>query len=131
MPILPLTHEHDGRLEVTEGPDVTEGRSVTGTAPGEPVDERTTPVGYEIVFDCRDRMLGVGIVQRLEDAAEAGWLVERGEEGPTWSVDIRFPNQSDADRFFDSEFYRQLCIQARRSCGTAVLVVPLGPVDLA
>ena len=86
-------------------------------------------VAYEIVYDCRDRMLGQRLAQRLDEVVGPTWELRRVEEGPTWSIAIEFPDPRAADRFFDSDFYRQFCIEARRSCRSAVLVVPLGPVE--
>lgn len=85
-------------------------------------------VAYEIVFDCRDRMLGGRLSQRLEDVVGPTWGLRRTEDGPTWAVVIEFPTTEAADRFFNSDFYRQFCIEARRSCRSSVLVVPLGPI---
>jgi uncharacterized protein (DUF1330 family) len=86
------------------------------------------PLAYDIVFECRDKMLGARLAQRLEDVLGPTYEVRRTEEGAGWAVTIEFPSARSADRFFDSDFYRQFCIEARRSCRSAVLVVPLGPV---
>lgn len=86
-------------------------------------------IAYEIVYDCRDRMLGQRLAQRLDDVVGPTWDIRRVEEGPTWAVAIEFPSERAATKFFDSVFYRQFCIEARRSCRSSVLVVPLGPVD--
>lgn len=91
--------------------------------------EDSERIAYEIVYDCRDRMLGQRLAQRLQDVVEPTWDIRRVEEGPTWSVAIEFPSGRSAERFFDSDLYRQFCIEARRSCRSSVLVVPLGPVD--
>lgn len=106
----------------------------TPQAPGssEPVEhpdasaDDDTPVGYEIVYECRDKMLGARLAQRLEEVLGPTYEVRRTEEGPAWAVSIAFPSRRSADRFFDSDFYKQFCIEARRSCRSAVLVVPLG-----
>ncbi|MDX1620501.1 MAG: hypothetical protein R3320_05900 [Nitriliruptorales bacterium] len=86
-------------------------------------------VAYEIVYDCRDRMTGQRLAQRLDEVVGPTWELRRVEEGPTWSIAIEFPTPQAAERFFDSDFYRQFCIEARRSCRSSVLVVPLGPVE--
>lgn len=86
-------------------------------------------IAYEIVYDCRDRMLGQRLAQRLDEVVGPTWSIRRVEEGPTWSIVIEFPSSRSAERFFDSDFYRQFCIEARRGCRSSVLVVPLGPVD--
>lgn len=85
-------------------------------------------VAYEIVYDCPDKMLGARLAQRLEDVLDPTSDVRRTEEGPSWAVTIGFASRGSADRFFDSDAYRQFCIEARRSCRSAVLVVPLGEV---
>ena len=88
-----------------------------------------TRIGYEIVYDCRDRMLGRRLAQRLDEVAGPTWNLRLVEEGPTWSIAIEFPDERTAERFFDGEPYRQFCIEARRSCRSSVLVVPLGPTE--
>ncbi|MBW3619559.1 MAG: DUF1330 domain-containing protein [Actinobacteria bacterium] len=93
-----------------------------GTDPAEP------PLAYDIVFECKDKLLGGRLAQRLEDVLGPTYEVRRTEEVAGWAVTIEFPSRSSAERFFDSDFYRQFCIEARRSCRSAVLVVPLGPV---
>lgn len=100
----------------------------TTTAPGAGVpDSDAGPVAYEIVFDCRDRMLGARLAHRLEDAAtKDDWTIAATEEGPTWALTLEFPDRAHADVFFRGEFYRQYCIEIRRSCRSSVLVVPLG-----
>ncbi len=101
------------------------------TGPAEPdaaAPAADVPVAYEIVYECRDKMLGVRLAQRLEEVLAPTYEVRRTEEGPSWAVSIEFPSRTSADRFFDSDFYRQFCIEARRSCRSAVLVVPLGDV---
>ncbi len=85
------------------------------------------PGRYEIVFDTRDRLLGNRLVSRIESVMGPTYPVQRGDSGPTWSVMIDFPHGKAADRFFSSDFYRQLCIEIRRSCNSPVLVVPMGP----
>lgn len=91
-------------------------------------DAAVQPLAYDIVFECRDKALGARLAQRLEDVLGPTYDVDRTEESAGWAVTIRFPSSRSADRFFDSDFYRQFCIEARRSCRSAVLVVPLGPV---
>ncbi|MBW3657839.1 MAG: DUF1330 domain-containing protein [Actinobacteria bacterium] len=96
----------------------------TAEPAGQPEDE---PLAYEIVFDCKDKMLGARLANRLEEVLGPTYDVRRSEEPTGWAVVIEFPSSRSADRFFDSDFYRQFCIEARRSCRSAVLVVPLGP----
>lgn len=121
----------------SSGPDDGEGEAVAETstsdeltpaASDETEEAADQPLAYDIVFECRDKMLGARLAQRLEDVLGPTYDVERTEETAGWAVTIRFPSQRSADRFFDSDFYRQFCIEARRSCRSAVLVVPLGPV---
>lgn len=95
-------------------------------AGGDEAGDPPRPVRYEVVFDCRDRMVGNRLVDRIEGVVAPTWRIERGEEGPTWSVTIEFPSATVADRFFRSDFYRQFCTETRRSCRSSVLVVPLG-----
>ena len=85
-------------------------------------------VAYEIVFQCADRMLGSRLAQRVDDVVGPTWTVQRSEDGPTWALTIQFPDAGAARRFFESSFYVELCEEVRRSCQSAVLVVPLGPV---
>ncbi len=87
-----------------------------------------TAVAYEIVYRCGDRLLGARLAQRVDDVIGPTWSVHRSEEGPTWALTIEFPDVGAAGRFFDSDFYVELCEEVRRSCRSAVLVVPLGPV---
>lgn len=96
---------------------------------GTPTDEAATgPLAYDIVFECRDTLVGARLAQRLEDVLGPTYEVVRTEESAGWAVTITFPSRRSAERFFDSDFYRQFCIEARRSCRSAVLVVPLGPL---
>lgn len=106
----------------TDGP-VAADPSIEDAAPA-----AEAPVAYEIVYECRDKMLGGRLAQRLEDVVGPTWQLRRVEEGPSWALVIEFPSPASANRFFDSEFYRQFCIEARRSCRSSVLVVPLGKV---
>lgn len=86
-------------------------------------------VRYEIVFECRDRMLGTRMLDRLIDTLGTDAEVRRNEEGPrTWSVEAVFPSRQDAARVLRGEGYRQFCVEVRRSCRSSVFVVPLGPV---
>lgn len=114
-----------------------EGRAsdVAGAPPADAPDADTTdasagdrPIAYEIVYECRDKVVGARLAQRLEDVVGPTWTLRRVEEGPAWAMSIEFPSAASADRFFDSDFYRQFCIEARRSCRSSVLVVPLGYV---
>jgi hypothetical protein len=112
-----------------ERPDGPTPPAVEGAATPSTQDAGTTTVAYEIVYDCRDRMVGSRLAQRLQDVLGPTYRVDRTEEAASWSVTVRFPSQASADRFFDSDFYRQFCIEVRRSCRSPVLVVPLGPVE--
>lgn len=85
-------------------------------------------VAYELVFDCRDEVVGHSILRRIEEVVGPTWEVTRGEDGPTWSLTLEFPSQAAADRFFCSDFYSRICVEVRRQCVSALLVVPLGPV---
>lgn len=121
----------DGEGDVVVGAIEEPGGEPVGgaeSAPGPTDDVASEPLAYEIVFDCKDKMLGARLAQRLDEVLGPTYGIARTEEGPSWAVAIRFPSQASADRFFDSDFYRQFCIEARRSCRSAVLVVPLGPV---
>jgi hypothetical protein len=85
---------------------------------------------YEIVFDCRDRVLGERLCGQLEDVlSNVGAVSHRAEDGPTWAVTAEFGAPEDADEFFRGDLYRQFCVEVRRSCQSSVLVVPFGPVE--
>lgn len=106
------------------------GPSPPGHGPGIGTSPLSTgAVRYEIVFDCRDRMLGTRLLDRLERSMDDASEIKREEEGPTWSLHVAFRSPRRADEFFRSDAYRQFCIEARRTCRSSVLVVPLGPVD--
>lgn len=87
-----------------------------------------TPIRYEVVFDCRDRLAGDRLCRELESIA-ADAAVRRADEGPTWAVTMEFATEDEANRFFRSEEYRQFCMDVRRTSQTSVLVVPLGQPD--
>lgn len=115
--------------EAVDGQDPGDEAGDTGEQAAPPDPDAGPPVSYEIVYDCRDRMLGSRLAQRLEDVARPAWPAERTEDGPTWAITIEFSSRPAADEFFSSDFYRQFCIEARRSCRSSVLVVPLGTVE--
>jgi hypothetical protein len=101
-----------------------------------PPGERTTElelvgpqVAYEIVFDCPDRMRGRRLLQRVQEVVGPTWPVVPSEQGATFAINVTFPAPHTADRFFASDFYRSFCIEARRTCRSSVLVVPLGATD--
>ena len=96
-------------------------RPLTGT-------DSTKRIRYEVVFDCRDRVVGDRLCANLEEGTPTT-DIRRVEEGPTWSLGFDFPNGAAAEEFFGSEAYRQFCIEVRRSCRSSVLVVPLGPTE--
>lgn len=112
----------DGPVAVTSDPivDGDGATAETGSA---------GRVRYEIVFECRDRMVGGRLAARIEEVIGPTFPVAKGEEGPTWSVTIEFPSPAAGDRFFASDFYRQFCIEVRRSAHSSVLVVPMGPLE--
>lgn len=86
------------------------------------------PVAYEIVYDCADEVRGRALAEHIEEVVSPTWQVDRSETGPIWALTLTFPSERDADRFFHSEFYSRVCVQAREECEGSVLVVPLGPV---
>lgn len=123
-------------VELEDPADEPAGEPATPT--GDPAGEQAAeqgdeqadePLAYEIVFDCKDKMLGARLANRLDEVLGPTYDVRRSEEPTGWAVVIEFPSSRSADRFFESDFYRQFCIEARRSCRSAVLVVPLGPID--
>ncbi|HEX9766821.1 MAG TPA: hypothetical protein VGA36_08650 [Nitriliruptorales bacterium] len=119
-------------MESSTGQDAsgTESVTETGTEGSDAKSEPGgSPVRYEIVFDCRDRMVGARLATRIVDVMGPTFPVTQGEEGPTWSVAIEFTGPAAADRFFASDFYRQFCIEVRRAAHSSVLVVPLGTQD--
>lgn len=91
--------------------------------------EEQPGVAYEIVYDCHEEGDGARMAERIRGVIGPTWSIERVSAGPEWALRIEFPSQHDADRFFDSDFYREVCDQIRRQCASAVLVVPLGPTD--
>jgi len=85
---------------------------------------------YEVVFDCRDRVMAHGLVAQLEAAGAPGAVsVRRVEEGTTWAVAFDFAGARAADEFFTGEAYHEACVAIRRAIGASVLVVPLGEID--
>ena len=86
-------------------------------------------VRYEVVFDCRDRLLGERLADQLQDLVRSFGDAKLTEDGPTYAMTLEFNDPELADGFFRGEEYRQFCVEVRRSSQSSVLVVPLGAVE--
>lgn len=115
----------DAPVDEQDEPEVTAEDVAELRAPA--VDDDGEAVRYEVVFESRDRTVGGRLVSRFEEVIGPTWKLRRTEEGPTWATTVEFPSRARAERFFASNFYRQFCNDVRRSAGTSVLVIPLGP----
>ena len=95
----------------------------------DPLESDGERIRYEVVFDCRDRLLGERLADQLLDLVTSFGDAKLTEDGPTYATTVEFFDASLADGFFRGEEYRQFCVEVRRSSQSSVLVVPLGAVE--